>query len=276
MKPMNRFAAATTGVGIYLVTLSSLILAVYLYTAKRSVPIQKANVLGVSDLQVDASPDLVKTPGTWVFINWTKSMFSTDTPDCIPPIVSEPPTDSAACASSTDTRFECHGGWTVELLGVHPNAGIAESARASFRYRGTAGDGCDLVMHAQAHRVGVTSPFKLPQFKSPLEPAACFVKHAYVDARDLSGCASDTNTCQSETCRGHGVGPCKTLAEWNTHRCPSWYEHETCMGFMGVFITGTYFNNGMSTVSVGGPHANCAETLPDGGAAAGKIKGTSL
>lgn len=81
-------------------------------------------------------------------------------------------------------------------------------------------------------------------------PLACVVKHVYIDAGNVSRCASDKNTCQSGTCGGAGVGPCKTLKEWN-RRCDEWFEEGTCVTFMGVAFNG----EGTHSVEVCGPHA---------------------
>jgi hypothetical protein len=54
-----------------------------------------------------------------------------------------------------------------------------------------------------------------------LSTPAMSVPAWYVDPADATGCASDSNTCQSATCGGPGIGPCITYgqvaARWGTN-----------------------------------------------------------
>ena len=96
----------------------------------------------------------------------------------------------------------------------------------------------------------------------PMMPAACIAASVYVDESNISGCASDGNTCQSATCGGGSSGPCRSLEEWN-RRCGAWYEEETCLTLMRVTVDG----HGPQDVTIGGPRSHCNEDpkKPDGG-----------
>jgi|SRR5215472_3230274 len=64
-----------------------------------------------------------------------------------------------------------------------------------------------VVTLAVGHRAAPPAP--LPK----ANPPSWAVPAWYVDGANITGCASNANTCQSATCAGAGVGPCLTAGE---------------------------------------------------------------
>ena len=88
------------------------------------------------------------------------SVFSDDTPDCMPQPKRRPPTETGAgCivephfSTIGSPSFTC-GDWSIELSSVHARAGVAD-VRASMKYAGNAGDvgACQIVFRGKATAV---------------------------------------------------------------------------------------------------------------------------